>query len=151
MEGETGGSLMALSLPCKQLLTIGCCLFVVSGLAAQPVVPQPRAPGNAPAPRVGDLPPPTPTPEQLRELFDRTKFELHPTPEEQRKSVAAFQWLRWLAVAAAGAVGIWGARQVLTNKSSPAADQPKPRVDRFGLGADGKGGVWLREVPPWET
>jgi hypothetical protein len=27
---------------------------------------------------------------------------------------------------------------------------PTPRVDAIALGADGKGGVWLRERPPWE-
>jgi hypothetical protein len=44
----------------------------------------------------------------------------------------------------------WGPKQVLAEKQSPATEAPKYRVERLGLGADGTGGVWLRELRPWE-
>jgi hypothetical protein len=72
-----------------------------------------------------------------------------PLPAPQVDAIIP-RWLVYALLAAAGLGSIWGAKQVLTKRSSMVADPPKPRVGRLDLGADGKGGVWLREVPPWE-
>jgi hypothetical protein len=155
VERENRGSLMGSALLSKQLLTIGCCLFVASGLSAQPAVPQPRGPGNDPAPQVGDAPSPTLTKEQLDQLFTGIRFEQpRPMLEAQKNSVTALEWVRWLLYALlaplSGLGGRWGTNQVLRGKSSPGVASPKSRIDRLGLGADGSGGVWLREVFLWE-
>jgi hypothetical protein len=139
---------MGIALPCK-LLSIGCCLFVVSGLTAQPIVPQPGGPGKDQAPQVGDVGPPMLTAEQVGQIMNQVQLEQEAKLREtQRDSAASLQWIRWIAyalVAAGGVWGSWGAKQALTRRSPP-----KPRVERLGLGADGTGGVWLREVFPWE-
>jgi hypothetical protein len=149
----------------KWLVSMGCCLFAVSGLTSQPRVPPPKGAGNDPAFQIGDVrvPPLNEeqlraliTPEQLQQLFSQMEKEQERRMREaQRKSVALSEWLhwRWLLyglLAAGGLGGLWGAKQVLTKKSSPVADPPKRREERLGLGADGRDGVWQREVPPWE-
>jgi hypothetical protein len=148
---------MGITLPFKQLLSIGCCLFVVSGLAAQPVVPQPRRFANDQAPPAGYVRPPVITEEQLQQtVINQMAFEkLQLIPGVQPKRVAPPEWMhwRWLVyglVALGGLGGSWGAKQVLMKNPRLLADSSKPRVHRMGLGTDGSGGVWLREVPAWE-
>jgi hypothetical protein len=131
---------MGITLAFKQLLCIGCCLLVPSGLAAHPPASQPREPGEAQAAQVGDAQLPIFfTKEQLDDLFNGIRYQPRPMPEEQR---AALEWVRWLLYAIVAAGAGWGGWRM--------AHSPKPRVDRLGLGAHGKGGVWLREVLPWE-
>jgi hypothetical protein len=70
-----------------------------------------------------------------------------------------FLWVRCIGFGLAAVIGgALGARGVLTGGGSSTAtpatphvrNPATPRVRPLGLGADGKGGVWLREVPPWE-
>jgi hypothetical protein len=147
---EKRGWLMGIVLPCKHLLIIGCCLFLVSGLSAEAPVSQPKGSGKDQTPRVDKAPPPVLTREQLDQLFTQLRFEQPRSKlEAQRNCEAAVEWMHWLLyalLALGGLGGGWGAKQVLTRKLPP----PRLRVDQLGLGADGKGGVWLREVPPWE-
>jgi hypothetical protein len=74
-------------------------------------------------------------------------------PEAQRDGTASM-WARWrwfvyALLSLGGLGGGWRAKQLLTRKSPPVADLSKPQGDPLGLGADGTGGVWLREAPPW--
>jgi len=148
---------MRIALPCK-LLSIGCCLFVACGLTAQPAAPQRKGPGNDQAFQVGKVRLPALTEEQLRQIvINSMRIEqLLPMPEMQRKSTAPQAWMQWrwllyAVLAAAGLAGGWGAKQVLSRKSSRMADPSTPRVERLGLGANGRDGVWLRDAPPWEN
>ena len=152
---------MSIALPGKQLLGIGCCLFVVSGLTAQPAAPHPQAAGNDQALQQGGVRVPAANEEQLRQLaIQQMILEQRPslleTPPIRRENLEPpefARWTRWLLyalMAAGGLGGGWGAKRAFATKQSPAADSPKPRVEQVGLGADGKAGMWLREVPPWE-
>jgi hypothetical protein len=143
------------------LLSLVWCLSVDSGLAAQPALPPPGKPANAEVFEIGDVRVPPLNEEQLRQVLftpaqiDQIlqKAQQHPAREAQQKSAANLEWLRWLSYALAALGGVvcsCGAKQVLTKKSLPAAEAPKPRVEPIGIGADGRGGVWLREIPPWE-
>jgi hypothetical protein len=76
------------------------------------------------------------------------------------------EWLRWFLPAVLAAACAWGAREAFAKKAPPASAGPQPhgvppkapparvppspREEPLGLGADGRGGVWLREVPAWE-
>jgi hypothetical protein len=136
---------------CKHLLGIGYSLFVVSKLTAQPAFTQPEGPGSDQVPHIGIIRPPVLNEEQLTRLHVESKVieQLRPFPLVQHKPVTSSDWMhwRWLLyglLALGGLGGGWGAKQALTKKPSP------PRVDPMGLGADGTGGVWLREVRPWQ-
>jgi hypothetical protein len=149
------GSLMGTALACKHLLGIGYSLFLVSVLTAQPIIPQPGGPGSDQVPRIGNIPPPVLNEEQMKQLLINPKVieQLRPFPDVQRKRVTSEEWMHWRwilygLIALGGLGGGWGAKQALTKKPS-LADSP-PRVEPMGLGADGTGGVWLREVRPWE-
>jgi hypothetical protein len=84
------------------------------------------------------------TPEQIKKLLEP---QFRYKPEAHRESLVFLHWLGpLLAGLLAGLGGAWGTSRVLTKKHS----LPAPRVERLGLGADGKGGVWFRDVPPWE-
>jgi hypothetical protein len=92
---------------------------------------------------------------QLQKEAEEQKKALEARQKKQQEELKSLQWISygvlWFVIALAGAFGGgWGARQVLARKSPPAAPAAPPRVDCLGLGADGKGGVWLREGPPWE-
>jgi hypothetical protein len=152
---------MSSALPGKQLLNIGCCLSVVAWLAAQPAAPRLNDCGNDQPPRAGIVRPPALNEKQLQELAVNQAIleRLRQLPIERRKRATppdVTQWYwhwRWFvyALLALGGLGVaWGTKQVLTKKPSPTAGPPKPRVERLRLGADGKGGVWLREVYPWQ-
>jgi hypothetical protein len=149
---------MAASLAYKWLVSIGCFLLLVSGLTAEPAVPQPKRSGNDQVFQLGNIRVPALTEEQIRQLAI-TQMVVDKLPkmlQVQTKKVAPPEWMQWrwllygLLALAAGLGGGWSAKQALTKTPSPAADSPKPRVGRLGLGADGRGGVWLREVAPWE-
>src|SRR5262245_57587098 len=135
----------------KWLVSIGCCLLVVSGLTAQPAVSQPKRSGNDQVFQLGDIRVPALndeqirqlliTPKQIEQLFTQIQMEQQRALREaQRNREASLQWMRWLVSALAGAGGLWGVKQALRKRSSPAPNSPKPRVDRMGLGADGRGG-----------
>jgi hypothetical protein len=48
--------------------------------------------------------------------------------------------------------GDWGTEQAMGQESVPAKDTLKWwHTSEFGLGADGRQGVWRRQVPPWEN
>src|SRR5262245_4346453 len=100
---------MGIALVCKQFLSIGCCLFVVSGLTGQPTVPQPREPGNDRVPQVGDARPPALTGEQVQQVITQLQLEHAAKQREaQRDSVAPLQWIRWFVYALLAAGGLWG-------------------------------------------
>jgi hypothetical protein len=108
-------------------------------------------------PRVDGVRPPALNEKQLQQLVINQAVleQLRPLPVEQKKRVAPvdathWRWLFYALLVLGGLGGGWGAKQVFTKKPPPVAGPPKPRVERLGLGADGKGGVWLREVYPWE-
>jgi hypothetical protein len=152
---------MGIALGYKQLLSIGCCLFIVSGLTARPPFQKQKDSGKEQAPKVGTVYLPPQYEEQLQRLVVHQMLleRLPKMLEAPRKSAAPSEWMqhwRWLLYALAaiggslgGLGGIWGASHVLTKKPS-RSDSAKPRIERLGLGADGRGGVWLREVFPWE-
>jgi hypothetical protein len=72
--------------------------------------------------------------------------------ERQRKDIeSSVRWVGLIVSAILAAAGGWGASQATRKESAPpAAGPPKMHTEELGLGADGKGGVWRREVPPWE-
>jgi hypothetical protein len=159
---------MRIALQCQCLLTLASSLFVVSGLTAHAADPQPARSGDAMPPQVSDTRPPGLTPDQIEKVPIRIQLPLteeqlkkltqvpkmRPLPykqEEQRDSLASVQLVLSVILALLAAIGgAWGGSKVLTKKPSPPARPPMDRVERLGLGADGKGGVWLREVAPWE-
>ena len=128
------------------------------GLIAQPAVSPPKRSGNDQVFQLGDIRVPALNEEQIRQLaINQIMIEKLPKMkmlEVESKKVAPPEWAHWhwlLILALRGGLGGgWGTKQILSKQPCPAADSPKPRVDRMGLGADGKGGVWLREVAPWE-
>src|SRR5262249_47055273 len=108
---------------------------------------------------------PTVPPEGLKGLppvppdFPPVDFQAIPLVKEPRFEQPDLGWVRWLAYAVVAILGGWGASRGLPGRSSPAGARagacagPRaapPRQEQVGLGADGKGGVWLREVPAWE-
>jgi hypothetical protein len=158
VERKKQGSFMGITLPFKQFLSIGCCLLVASGLAAQPTVPQARESSKAQAAQVNNGGPKLRNDEDVIRLLTEQRLmeqlrhpsELQLQPYQvERPDWTRWRWLGYAIIAAAGALGgVWGASQ--TKNASPVADLPKPRVERLSLGADGTHGVWLREVFPWE-
>jgi hypothetical protein len=156
---------MGIAFPGKGFLSLGCCLVVVSGLAAQvnnekpvqgqdrpptPVQGQDRpptqdrgaSPNDRPQPPAGlPLPYSPPTPLQM------PNFHTH--EERAKASETAVRWiLGILGAISAGLAGL-GTSQALRKKTAPPTGTPKTRTEELGLGVDGKGGVWRREVPPW--
>jgi len=54
--------------------------------------------------------------------------------------------------APARANGLTPSEAPVSSQMSPAsADSRSPEPEQLGLGSDGKAGVWVREVPPWES
>jgi hypothetical protein len=77
-----------------------------------------------------------------------------PSPPPSKDFSSELDAVRALGMIVAMAiVAILGVGQAPAEPPKPSVDShaepPNPRVDALGLGADGKGGVWLREVRPW--
>jgi hypothetical protein len=71
--------------------------------------------------------------------------------EQQKKSVGStLRWIVGIVSAIAAALGGWGATEAMRKQPVPAIQPPKVRTEELKLGADGKGGVWRRELFPWE-
>jgi hypothetical protein len=90
--------------------------------------------------------------EKMREEQRQAHEAQQRKQQEEIKSFAQLsRWVLGIIIALAAAIGgAWGGRRVLPEKSTSAVSSAMPRVRPIGLGADGKGGVWLRGVPPWE-
>jgi hypothetical protein len=150
---------MGIAFPWKWLFALGYCLWFGSELSAQfPVEQPPTLPNNpppqvrsanpnGPTPPLTDLPP-YPYPVNLKPItIDYVKEN-----EEQRKSMeSAWRWFGLIAGAIIAVLGGWGAGATMRKEEPPAnTAPPKMQTEELGLGTDGKGGVWKREVPPWE-
>jgi hypothetical protein len=123
----------------KCFLSLCCLVLVVSGLAAQ-------SPDAPPDPR--NLPPVVLYP-------DISKLELIQTPsvqdleKQRREQNEMFGWIRAIALGLVAVLGGWRTGQAVWK--APATNQSQPRIEELGLGADGKGGVWRRQVQPWQS
>jgi hypothetical protein len=107
---------------------------------------------------------PTVPPEGLREMppvppyfpgVDVQRFRL---VEQQRFEQSDLGWVRYILYALIALLGGWGASR-FPKEFAPVGSPPRagartrtapPPQKPLGLGADGKGGVWLRQVFPWE-
>jgi hypothetical protein len=141
---------------CQCFLSLGCCLLVVSGLTAGVTGAQPRRAQNDPPPRVEGARPDerTPPPIELRpNLLNAPPVEaprLEEQDQELKTGESAFRWIVWIVSAILAILGGWGTTQAMRKKPIPPRGTPKMRREELGLGVDGKGGVWRREVFPWE-
>jgi hypothetical protein len=123
-----------------------------------------ESPGGSPR---DDMPAvPTVPPEGLKAMppvppsFPRVDLQPYRLVEQPRFEPPDLGWVRYVMYAAFALLGGWGVSQRLPSRSSPPdaspgacarpRSAPPPRQEQLGLGADGRGGVWLREVPPWE-
>jgi hypothetical protein len=110
---------MTSSLLVKDLLSVACSLLVVSGLSAQPTVPQLREAGKAQAAQVNNVGPKLRNEEELIKLLaaQRVMEQLrHPCEwQSQPYQLERPDWMRWrwlvyAILAAVGTLGgVWGA------------------------------------------
>ena len=125
---------------------VACAMFLVLALTAA------CTPGRA----ADRLPPEVIAPAIIKELEKEAEEQKKAAETRQRKQQEELRkfeqlsrWVLWFVIGLAGAIGGgWTGKQVLARKP-PAAHSATACVTRLGLGADGKGGVWLRERPPW--
>jgi hypothetical protein len=91
----------------------------------------------------------------LRQVLDKLLLPV----KAQRVDADIPGWVLWLVSALVALLGGWGAAD-FPRPSAPAGrppvggdhsrTSPPPRQEQLGLGPDGRGGVWLRQVFPWE-
>jgi hypothetical protein len=163
----------------KGPVSLVVCLLMTSALSAQAVGPDQPPYYYKASPRVGGNPlrgrerprdtmPATPTarPEGLKEMPPLPPhlppIDVQPFPPVQQPRIERpdLGWVRYLLYAVVALLGGWGAPWGRPDRSSLAGVRPgtgprpraapPPRQEQLGLGADGRGGVWLREVPAWE-
>jgi hypothetical protein len=142
--------------PGKGFRHLVCCLFMVSGLTAQATSDMASSAPNDPPPQTdGAKPNDRPQipiemwPELLKGL--EVKAPHVEELEKQRKDMdEALRWISWIVGGILAALGGWGTSQALRKTPVPAPDTAKTHTEELGLGVDGKDGVWIREVLPWE-
>jgi hypothetical protein len=120
----------------RSLLSLGCVLFLVSGLSAQQVTPEEDS-------------------KSLNEFFKRQDekrvAEVRRLQEFQRMQTSLKEMVWWFPILICGViVAIGGILKYFTKPDNSPQESPPdffnkmPRTQDLGLGADGKGGVWRR-------
>jgi hypothetical protein len=147
---------MGVASQCKRFFDLACCVLVASALPAPVIGAEPSRLQHKPPPQVKDAGPKGPALPPIElwpglpDALVLKPFHVKHRDEAQKAFESSVQWIRWIVIAIVAALGSWGVSQALRNKPIPPREPPKPRTEELGLGADGKGGVWRREVYPWQ-
>jgi hypothetical protein len=137
------------------MFSLACCLYIVCQLIAQAgggdsgwVQDDPPSPFGRPALDCRMPPPAVPLP--VQEMLPVKLPQLQEREEDSETFTAYSRWVLPIITALIASLGGFGMRPTPREQAVPKADAPTTRLKELGLGVNGKGGVWRRQVHPWE-